>query len=467
MKNAGNNTSICAIASSPGNGAIALIRLSGSEAFSICEKIFESASQKKISEQKPYTIHFGKIRDGDVLIDEVLVSIFKNPKSYTGEDLIEISCHGSEFIQQQILKTLIKNGARLAQPGEFTLRAFINGKMDLSQAEGVADLIASGSEASHKIAMQQMRGSFSEEINQLRAQLLNFISLIELELDFSEEDVEFADRTQLSNLMQKIHLRISELMGSFDLGNVIKKGIPVAIVGNPNVGKSTLLNILLKEERAIVSAIAGTTRDAIEDVININGISFRFIDTAGLRETQDQIESIGINRTKEKIQQAAIVLLMVDASDAMANIQHSIQSVKADIDEQQLIIAFNKIDLSGNHEMLVEQLEIIDHELDSVVSISAKVHSNIDKLVDALLMKVDLSYLKDNDVVVSNVRHFEALQLANDALERAKNGLENNLPSDLMAIDIRQVLHYLGEITGEISNDEVLGNIFSQFCIGK
>lgn len=462
-----NNTTICAIASSPGNGAIALLRLSGPQAFEITEKIFEPASQKKLSEQKPYTIHFGNIWDGDHIIDEVLVSIFKNPKSYTGEDLIEISCHGSEYIQQQILKTLIKNGANLAQPGEFTLRAFLNGKMDLSQAEGVADLIASGSESSHKIAMQQMRGSFSDEINNLRQQLLNFISLIELELDFSEEDVEFADRTQLSNLMQKIHLRIDELMGSFDLGNVIKKGIPVAIVGNPNVGKSTLLNILLKEDRAIVSEIAGTTRDAIEDVININGMTFRFIDTAGLRETNDQIESIGITKTREKIKQAAIVLLMIDASDAMANIEQSIKSLKRDINDKQLIIALNKIDLSSNHNLLIEELDIIDKSKDTVVSISAKVHSNIDKLIDALLKKVDLSYLAKNDVVVSNIRHYEALQKAAEALERAMSGVSSNLTTDLLAMDIRQVLHYLGEITGTISNDEVLGNIFKNFCIGK
>ncbi|MCF8372566.1 MAG: tRNA uridine-5-carboxymethylaminomethyl(34) synthesis GTPase MnmE [Bacteroidales bacterium] len=463
-----NVTTICAIASAPGNGAIAFIRLSGNEAFSICESIFEPAtSGKKISKQKAFTIHFGKINDEEIFIDEVLVSLFRNPQSYTGEDLVEISCHGSQYIQQQILQLLIKKGAVLAQPGEFTLRAFLNGKMDLSQAEGVADLIASSSEASHKIAMQQMRGSFSIEINELRKQLLNFISLIELELDFSEEDVEFADRTDLSNLMNKIHRKIVELTDSFELGNVIKEGIPVAIVGNPNVGKSTLLNILLKEDRAIVSEIPGTTRDAIEDIINIKGITFRFIDTAGLRETHDKIEIMGIDRTKEKIRKAAIVLLVLDASDAMANIQASIRTVKPEAKGKQLIIVVNKVDLPGNHQKLIGYLEGIDKEHDDLIYISARTHINIDKLNEALLRKVDLSYLAQNNVVVSNIRHFEALEKSREAIERAMNGISSGLTTDLLAMDIRQVLHYLGEITGEITNDEVLGNIFKNFCIGK
>ena len=461
------NSTICAIASAPGNGAIALIRLSGPEAFPICEKVFEPVSQKKLQDQKPYTIHYGKVWEGEHIVDEVLVSIFKNPNSYTGEDLIEISCHGSEYIQQRILQVLLKSGATLAQAGEFTLRAFLNGKMDLSQAEGVADLIASTSEASHKIAMQQMRGGFSDEINELRKQLLHFISMLELELDFGEEDVEFADRSQLNELLHKIYLRVSELKGSFHLGNVIKKGIPVAIVGNPNVGKSTLLNILLKEERAIVSHIAGTTRDTIEDVINIKGVSFRFIDTAGLRNTDDQIESIGISRTKEKIQQAAVVLLILDASEAMANISESIESVKAEIDDQQLIIVINKIDIENNRSTTIEQLDSIAPKTDTIVNISAKLHSNIDKLVDALLAKVDLSYLSKNNVVVSNVRHFEALANAEEALERAKEGLQNQLSTDLLAMDIRQVLQFLSEIVGEVATDEILGNIFKNFCIGK
>ncbi len=463
-----NESTICAIASSPGSGAIALIRLSGSEAFNICEQIFKPAtSGKKISQQKAFSIHFGEIHNNGSLIDEVLVSIFRTPNSYTGEDLIEISCHGSQYIQQEILKLLINNGATLAQPGEFTMRAFINGKMDLSQAEGVADLIASSSEASHKIAMQQMRGGFSAEIKKLRDQLLNFISLIELELDFSEEDVEFADRSDLGRLMDEIQIKLTELTTSFELGNVIKEGIPVAIVGNPNVGKSTLLNILLKEDRAIVSEIAGTTRDSIEDVINIKGISFRFIDTAGLRETTDKIEIIGIDRTKEKIRNAAIVLLMIDASDAMVNIQSAIINVKQELEDQQLIIVVNKIDIAGNHQNHIDNLEDIDRENDDLVFISAKTHSNIDKLIEALLRKVDLSYLAKNNVVISNIRHYEALQKSGEALDRAITGLNQKIPTDLMAMDIRQVLHYLGEITGEITNDEVLVNIFKNFCIGK
>lgn len=463
-----NHTTICAIASAAGNGAIALLRLSGHDAFVICESIFEPATTgKRLRDQKAFTIHFGKIKDEEVLVDEVLVSLFRNPHSYTGEDLVEISCHGSQYIQQQILQLLIKKGAVLAQPGEFTLRAFLNGKIDLSQAEGVADLIASSSEASHKIAMQQMRGSFSVEINELRNQLLNFISLIELELDFGEEDVEFADRTALANLMNKIHQKIVELTESFELGNVIKEGIPVAIVGNPNVGKSTLLNILLKEDRAIVSEIPGTTRDAIEDIINIKGITFRFIDTAGLRETRDKIEIMGIDRTKEKIRNAAIVLLILDASDAMANIQASIRMVKPEAKGKQLIIVVNKVDLPGNHEKRIEFLDGIEKQNDDLLFISAKTHSNIDKLNDALLRKVDLSYLAQNSVVVSNIRHYEALEKSRLAIERAMGGINTDLTTDLLAMDIRQVLHYLGEITGEITNDEVLGNIFKNFCIGK
>lgn len=463
-----NDTTICAIASAPGKGAIAIIRLSGNNAFGICEKVFEPAAKnKKLNNQKSWTIHFGKIIDDKLIIDEVIISIFRNPNSYTGEDLIEISCHGSQYIQENILKVLIKNGAKLAQAGEFTLRAFLNGKLDLSQAEGVADLIASSSEASHKIAMQQMRGSFSEEIKELRQELLKFISLIELELDFSEEDIEFANRSKLAKLMNKINRKIIGLADSFNLGNVIKEGIPVAIVGNTNVGKSTLLNILLKEERAIVSEIPGTTRDAIEDIINIKGITFRFIDTAGLRETHDRIEIIGIDRTKEKIRKASIVLLIIDISEAMANIQSSIKNLKPELKDKHLIIVVNKIDLSDNHKKLIENLEDINKEKDELVFISAKTHSNIDKLINVLLKKVDLSYLAQNSVVISNIRHYEALQKSREALERAMAGLNNNLPSDLLAQDIRQVLHYLGEITGEITNDEVLGNIFKNFCIGK
>ncbi len=463
-----DNSTIAAIATAPGNGAIAIVRVSGKDAIRICESIFYPASKNKmLTEQKANTIHFGTIMSDDVIIDEVLLSIFKAPHSYTGEDSVEISCHGSVYIQQKILELLIDTGARLAKPGEFTQRAFLNGKLDLSQAEGVADLIASDSEASHKIAMQQMRGSFSAEINILRQKLLKFISLIELELDFSEEDVEFANRVELGKLLSEIAVIINELINSFKVGNVIKNGIPVAIVGNTNVGKSTLLNILLREERAIVSEIPGTTRDSIEDVINIGGITFRFIDTAGIRETKDKIEIIGIDRTKAKIEQASIVLLLVSANDSTQNIRESIKSIKASRSIKQLIVAVNKTDLKSEADIDNSAFANIEREKDELIYISAKSHFNIDKLIDTLLNKVNLSYLKHNDVVVSNIRHYEALQHSAEALERAEAGLQNNLPTDLLAMDIRQVLHYLAEITGEITTDETLGNIFKNFCIGK
>jgi len=463
-----DNSTITAIATPPGNGAISIIRISGEEAISICDSIFQSATKNKtLANQKANTIHFGTIIKDEKIIDEVLVSIFKAPHSYTGENSVEISCHGSIYIQQKILELLIQSGAELAKPGEFTLRAFLNGKLDLSQAEGVADLIASDSEASHKIAFQQMRGNFSSEINVLRENLLHFTSLIELELDFSEEDVEFANRTDLTKLLNKVSDMIKNLIDSFEVGNVIKHGIPVAIVGNTNVGKSTILNILLHEERAIVSEIPGTTRDTIEDVINIDGITFRFIDTAGLRDTKDEIEIIGIDRTKAKIEQSSIVLLVIDAGDTPENIQQSIQSIKNGITNQQLIIAINKMDLVNNKEFDISFFNDISIEDDNIIYISAKSHNNIKMLIDALLKKVQFSYLKHNNVVISNIRHYEALQKSGDAIERAKTGLTNNLPTDLLAMDIRQAMHYLGEITGEITTDEVLGNIFKNFCIGK
>ena len=463
-----DNSSICAIATAPGNGAIAMIRISGEDSISVSDKVFLSIKKnKKLINQKANTIHFGTIKNDNKIIDEVLVSVFREPYSYTGENMVEISCHGSGFIQQKILEALIQKGSRAANPGEFTQRAFLNGKLDLSQAEGVADLIASESEASHKIAFEQMRGGFSSEINKLRSNLLNLISLLELELDFSEEDVEFADRKELKNLLSKISKKNNHLLDSFSLGNVIKNGIPVAIVGNTNVGKSTLLNILLREDRAIVSEIAGTTRDSIEDIISIDGITFRFIDTAGLRETTDTIERIGIDRTKEKIKQASIVLLMVDASDAKANIQSSINDIKSGIGDKQLIIVVNKMDLLHNKPFKIDELDGVDTENDTIIYISAKVHSHIDLLIDSLLKRVKSSYLKHNNIIVSNARHYEALKNSNLALKRACSGLESNIATDLLAMDIRQVLHYLGEITGEFTNDEILGNIFKNFCIGK
>ena len=451
---------ICAIATPPGSGAIAVIRLSGDNAVNIADIVFQSAKKtKKLINQKANTIHFGTITDDNQAIDEVLLSIFKAPHSYTGEDSIEISCHGSNHIQSRILELLINNGARLAQPGEFTLRSFQNGKMDLSQAEAVADLIASSSESTRKVAMNQMRGGFRDEIQDLRVQLLNFISLIELELDFSEEDVEFADREQLKNLVRKIDRHLKTLIDSFKLGNVIKNGIPVAIIGEPNVGKSTLLNALLNEDKAIVSDIPGTTRDAIEDVVNLNGVLFRFIDTAGIRETKDTIENLGIERTFSKIENAEIVLLMVDAS--YSNIENSISEIKNKIGDKKLLIIINKIDLIGKTD-----LEAIK-SLYETIEIAAKHKKNIKELIDKLTTAANVSSIDQGDTIITNTRHFEALSIAWEAIQRVLDGMENQIPSDFLAMDIREVLHYLGEISGEVTNDEILGNIFKNFCIGK
>ena len=454
------NSTIAAISTAQGNGAIAIIRLSGSESFAICDKIFKSKLGKKISEQKANTIHFGEIVNGNKIIDEVLISVFKSPQSYTGEDSVEISCHGSEFIQQQILNILIKNGAKLANPGEYTQRAFFNGKMDLSQAEGVADLIASNSVASHKIAINQMRGGFSNEISDLRNKLLKFVSLIELELDFGEEEVEFADRTELNKLVLNIKNKIEILIKSFEYGNAIKNGVPVAIIGEPNVGKSTLLNILLNDDKAIVSDIAGTTRDAIEDNTIINGINFRFIDTAGIRETTDTIENLGIKKTFDKIAKAEIILLLIDASTTKEKeVLSQINSIKQRIsDNQNLIITFNQIDKVSDY----NQINISDL---TSVNISAKENINIDILKKVL--SKNYKSLDENNIVISNVRHLQALENINSALERAYNGLQSDLPSDLIAMDIRESIHFLGEISGDISTDEILGNIFKNFCIGK
>lgn len=460
------DSTICAIATSPGNGAIAVIRLSGKHAVSITDKLFKSPSGKKLGKQAPNTIHFGSIYYKDTLIDEVLVSLFKAPHSYTGEDVVEISCHGSVYIQQKLLQCLIESGAEMAQPGEFTLRAFMNGKMDLSQAEGVADLIASESDAAHKMAMNQMRGGFSAEIGKLRAQLLNLCSLLELELDFSEEDVEFADRTELKRLLKDVQRVIQHLTDSFSLGNVIKTGVPVAIVGKPNVGKSTLLNTLLQEEKAIVSEIAGTTRDSIEDVINIQGIRFRFIDTAGIRHTTDTIESLGIERTFSKINQAAVVLLLVEANCTQEDLRTQIKDLKLNAD-QHLIIVINKIDLYVETEVMQKIGSKNQFDSHPVLLLSAKHHIHTDELHTLLLRTVQSKTIKTSDVVVSNTRHYEALRNASDASARAVEGLENLIPSDLISQDIREILYYLGQITGEITTDEILGNIFKNFCIGK
>lgn len=456
---------ICAISTAPGNGAISLIRLTGPEAFNIAERIFYSRKKDfSLHKQETQTLHFGEIRNSDLLIDEVLLAVFKQPHSYTGEDMVEISCHGSVYIQQTILHLLIKNGAQLAQPGEFTQRAYLNGKMDLSQAEAVADLIASQSEAAHKIAMNQMRGGFSHELSTLRAQLLQFISLIELELDFSEEDVEFADRTQLKKLLLNIEQVITRLIKSFELGNAIKNGVPVAIVGEPNVGKSTLLNAILNEDKAIVSEIAGTTRDTIEDMFNYAGITYRFIDTAGLRHTTDTIESLGIERTYQKVNQAKIVLALFDARDDDAKVISELESLaQKGASDKTVILVRNKIDL------LQKETKTLNHPLlFAQVNLSARNNQSVDVLLETIGKATYRDALENNEVIVTNLRHIEALTQALEALQRALEGLEKGITNDFLAMDIREVIHFLAGITGdEISTEEILGNIFSQFCIGK
>lgn len=460
---------IVALASPSGAGAIAVIRLSGKEALTIAEQVFQSVSGKTIAKQKTHTIHLGHIVDEGKVYDQVLLSLFKNPHSYTGEDVVEISCHGSTYIQQQIIQLLLRKGCRMAQAGEFTLRAFLNGKLDLSQAEAVADLISSDNEASHQIAMQQMRGGFSNEISKLREELLNFASLIELELDFAEEDVEFADRTQFNELLTRIEFVLKRLIDSFAVGNVIKNGIPVAIVGEPNVGKSTLLNALLNEERAIVSEIAGTTRDTIEDELTIGGIGFRFIDTAGIRETKDVVESIGIKKTFEKIEQAQVVVYLLDGSWMLEDGSHNIKKVQLEVEKiknqfplKPLIIIANKSDKLNSTE-----ISNLKSEIPSILLLSAKEKIGIEELKNLLLSFVNTGALRNNETIVTNTRHYDSLLKALEEIQKVKFGLQSNLSSDLMAIDIKQALYYFGEITGEVTNDELLGNIFANFCIGK
>ena len=464
-----NTETIVALATASGAGAIAIIRLSGKDAISIADEVFESVSKKKLSDQKTHTVHLGHIVDGLKTLDQVLVTIFKNPNSYTGENVVEISCHGSTFIQQQIIQLLLRKGAKMAEAGEFTLRAFLNGKLDLSQAEAVADLIASDNEASHQIAMQQMRGGFSNEIAKLREELLNFASLIELELDFAEEDVEFADRTAFNELITRIDFVLKRLIDSFAVGNDIKNGIPVAIVGEPNVGKSTLLNALLNEERAIVSDIAGTTRDTIEDELVIKGIEFRFIDTAGIRETSDVVESIGIQKTFEKIEQAQVVIFLFDGLKfQVSSFDYitEIEKVKNKYPLKPILVLVNKIDLLTENEIssINKQLKTLNLTL---LKVSAKQKTGIDELKETLLSFVNTGALRNNETIVTNTRHYDALLKAQEEIQKVKHGLETNISSDFMAIDIRQALFYFGEITGQVTNDELLGNIFANFCIGK
>ena len=464
---------IVALASPSGAGAIAVIRLSGKNALNIAEQVFQSVSGKAVSKQKTHTIHLGHIVDDGKVFDQVLLSIFKNPHSYTGEDVVEISCHGSTYIQQQIIQLLLRKGSRMAQAGEFTLRAFLNGKLDLSQAEAVADLISSDNEASHQIAMQQMRGGFSNEIAKLREELLNFASLIELELDFAEEDVEFADRTQFSELLTRIEFVLKRLIDSFAIGNVIKNGIPVAIIGEPNVGKSTLLNALLNEERAIVSEIAGTTRDTIEDELTIGGIGFRFIDTAGIRETKDVVESIGIKKTFEKIEQAQVIIYLLDSSklqDHGSNFLVEIEKIINQFPLKTILIVFNKVDTIDKAD-LESSIQTFSSKLETkntkIITISAKNKEGIEDLKNQLMSFVNTGALRNNETIVTNTRHYDSLLKALEEIQKVKFGLQSGLSSDLMAIDIKQALYYFGEITGEVTNDELLGNIFANFCIGK
>ncbi len=459
---------IVALASAPGAGAIAVIRVSGPDAIEKTNPVFKAKNKVPLTQQPTHTLQLGHIVDQERVIDESLVSVFHGKRSYTGEPTIEISCHGSPYIQQEIINLMLKQGCRMAKPGEFTMRAFLNGKMDLSQAEAVADLIASDNAASHQIAMQQMRGGFASELQLLRDELLNFASLIELELDFSEEDVEFADRAEFQRLVNRIQKVLNKLIDSFAVGNVLKNGIPVAIVGEPNVGKSTLLNALLNEDRAIVSDIAGTTRDTIEDEIAIGGVGFRFIDTAGIRETTDTIEGLGIQKTFQKIEQAQVVLYLFDASK-IKNDQLSIKQVKTEIEKiknrfpgKPLLIIANKKDSLTQEEQNAYKEAITDLHL-----ISAKEKLGVETIQNRLLDFVNTGALKSNDTIVTNSRHYEALLKAQEEINKVQEGMQMGLTGDLLAIDIRQALYHFGEITGQVSNDDILGNIFANFCIGK
>ena len=463
---------IVALATATGVGAIAVIRLSGKEAITLSDKIFKTLSGKPLSEAPSHTVHLGTIKSETQVIDECLATIFKGKKSYTGEPVVEFSCHGSAYITQEVIKLCLANGARLAQAGEFTKRAFLNGKLALNQAEAVADLIASDSKASHQVALQQMRGGFTSEIEDLRQELLNFASLIELELDFSEEDVAFADRKQLEQLLKRIKTTLQGLIQSFSAGNAIKNGIPVAIVGKPNAGKSTLLNTLLNEERAIVSDIAGTTRDTIEETLHIAGVTFRFIDTAGIRDTQDQIEAIGVEKTKEKIKKAQIVLYLYNEKENTTD--EVVQFVEKNYRKGlKILLLHNKTD--NEHIGLSEfdgEISLKLHKIEprygyTQLRISAKEKINIDALKELLSFYAKELTSTESATIITNIRHYEALKNALEALEKVEEGLMNHLSGDLLAIDIREVLYHLGSITGAVTNDELLGNIFSRFCIGK
>ena len=460
-----DNDNIIALATASGSGAISIIRVSGPKTIEITDSLFKSKDDSNLLEKNSHTITLGDIVDGSRVIDEVLVSLFISPKSYTGENVVEISCHGSSYVQKEIIKLFIDNGCRAAKAGEFTLRAFLNGKIDLSQAEAVADLISSKSSASHKIALDQMRGGFKSDIKELRQQLLDFASLIELELDFTEEDVEFANLKELTKLIHKIKNTISILIDSFATGNVIKNGIPIVIAGEPNTGKSTLLNAILNDDRAIVSDIPGTTRDTVEDELILDGINYRFIDTAGIRNTKDEIESIGISKTFEKIENSTIILYMLDCSDINKDkIESSkviVNKITNDFSDKKLLIVANKIDIGDSK--LVES-NFSDF---SLCCISAKDGTNIENLKKHISSCVDLNEFNTSSSIVTNSRHYDLLCKTSIEIENVLKGIDNKISGDLLAIDIRQALQHLGELTGEVTNDEVLGNIFSKFCIGK
>lgn len=459
------NDTIIALATPSGVGAISVIRLSGDKAITIADSFFKSIKKdKKLTDQKTHTIHLGHIVNNGLILDEVLVSVFKNPNSYTGENVVEISCHGSTYIQQEIIQLFLKNGCRMADNGEFTMRAFLNGKMDLSQAEAVADVIASNSEASHVMAIQQMRGGISNELKELRGQLLDFAALIELELDFSGEDVEFADRTKFKELVAKITQVLKRLIDSFSFGNAMKNGIPVAIIGEPNVGKSTLLNALLNEERAIVSDIAGTTRDAIEDELIIEGVAFRFIDTAGIRKTEDIVENIGIKKAYEKAENAQLIIFLIDAkSENKENRLAEIEAIQQRFPNKKLLVVANKIDL-----IPTEELEQLKSNIDNLMPLSAKNNVGIDELKQELTSLVNIGALSNNETIVTNSRHFEALNNALIAISSVQKGIDLEISTDLFSIDIRECLRHLGAITGDYDVDkDILGHIFSNFCIGK
>ena len=459
LKLSGWNDTIVALATPPGIGALGIIRLSGEEAIRIVSQLFPSRNLEK---ENSHTIHVGLLKNTEQVLDEVVISIYKSPRSYTGENIVEISCHGSPFIHQQVIDACIQKGARLAKPGEFTQRAFINGKLDLTQAEAVADLIASNTNASHKTAVNNIRGGFSSALKNLREQLIKFSALIELELDFSQEDVEFVDRHELKKLLQHAKLQTTQLLDSFRLGNVIKNGVTVAIIGKPNAGKSTLLNVLLNEERAIVSEIAGTTRDTIEEIINMDGILFRLIDTAGIRSHSiDSIEIIGMQRSLDKMKQSDLVLYLFDVNEIAVD---ELQTIEKEFKSQQInhLLIANKVDLINEPDAR-EKFSAIA----GIIFISARTNLHVEVLKERMIDMVLIDNLETENVIVTNARHYHALRKLSESLNDVYEGVENKLPGDLLALDIRTALQYLGEITGEITNEDQLDYIFSKFCIGK